>query len=132
MIEKFLEKHQPEANKLKDEYLDKLEELVYKAALGEAPSTFKMNDALKVLKEKRPREWGGKVVEEEEEFDIPAMLPDETFTTEVVKNKYGEFIQALPTREPKPTVIRVENIPKSVQSDYDEGRVGPVCEGGEI
>lgn len=126
-LEKFLDRNPKEAKNLKDEYLDELESLVYKAALGRAelPENFSITNAMRLLKEKRPKEWGGKVNknDDDEAWHGPPVQDEEQVNAQWVTNQYGQFLERRPTEErADPTIIRVEDPPGRFMPANDSER----------
>lgn len=110
-VEKVLQRNPKDSENLKNGLLDRIEEMVYLAALGEyVPKHFNMGNALRILKEKRPKEWGGKEKKEEEDIHGPPVLSDEQVEQTWVKNEFGTFLERRPAAEqPEPTIIRVDD-----------------------
>lgn len=120
MVSRFPER----LKEITESHLDELEEQVYLSARGKSREDFRMNEALKLLSIKRPKDWGGKVVK----GDDPLPLPPNLAGTEYVLEGNREAFVKREVR-PKQTVIRVDDAPGGFFEDTVSGGVGQLDQG---
>lgn len=130
-IQDVLDRYPEKARAATEAYLDEIAEQVYLSASGAGcRKGFKVTEALKLLALKRPKEWGGKVVKDEENPD--SSLPNyDNYVSNYVLRGESEFIEQRPIGQPGTTVIRVEDAPGRFFEDSFERGAGTIPVGEE-